>query len=112
MERWFGIKLVLVSFHRPSALILSGVAINGLPSPYEKRFMREMTYRADSAGTWRFGHPLESEAFLSGKSLNLCIHPEWWGEKYQSSVYSVREIMIRRWKEFGEDFIVNVTGMV
>lgn len=110
LEKWFGVSLSLVSIHKPSALILSGVKIHELQHPYEKKFMTQMTYRSDSCGFWRFGHPLESEAFLNKKPLNLCIHPEWWGEKYQSSVYSMKGIMSRKWRELGEDFMTNIVG--
>ena len=38
----------------------------------------ETAYISDSTGRWRYGHPLESEAFSARKPIQLLTHPIWW----------------------------------
>ncbi len=45
---------------------------------YEHMFSKDVTYISDSTGKWRFGHPLDSEAFARRKPLQILTHPIWW----------------------------------
>jgi len=61
-------------------------------------------YFADSYGCWRFGHPLESDAFLRCRNMVINTHPEWWGTPPDvsplfvlSDLYKNRIDAIRRW---------------
>jgi hypothetical protein len=38
----------------------------------------ETAYISDSTGRWRYGHPLNSEAFKMRKPIQLLTHPIWW----------------------------------
>jgi len=38
----------------------------------------DVAYLSDSTGRWRYGHPLESEAFIAQKPIQLLTHPIWW----------------------------------
>lgn len=38
----------------------------------------DVAYISDSTGRWRYGHPLESEAFQARKPIHLLTHPIWW----------------------------------
>ena len=38
----------------------------------------DVAYISDSTGRWRYGHPLESEAFNARKPIQLLTHPIWW----------------------------------
>jgi len=38
----------------------------------------DVAYISDSTGRWRYGHPLESEAFSAQKPIQLLTHPIWW----------------------------------
>ena len=38
----------------------------------------DLAYISDSTGRWRYGHPLESEAFNTRKPMQLLTHPIWW----------------------------------
>jgi hypothetical protein len=82
LEHWFNTPLDVVSFHRPGPLVLSGNP--GVSAPrchtYMAHFTQAVQYLSDSQGQWRFGAPLESEAFRLGKPMHLLIHPIWWNE--------------------------------
>ena len=78
-EKEFG-AVTSVAFHRPSASILNGVnwLPKGIRNTYDPTFFKETTYISDSGGEFRFGHPLDSEAFQSLSNIQLLIHPIWW----------------------------------
>ena len=69
----------LVSLHSPicldQRLITSYKELNNVYGPFLKN---EMTYISDSTGKWRYGYPLDSEAFFSRKPIQLLTHPIWW----------------------------------
>jgi hypothetical protein len=55
----------------------------------------EIAYISDSTGRWRYGHPLDSEAFNTLKPIQLLTHPIWWvqdgetaREKLEGLIYS------------------------
>ena len=78
-ESAFGQKVDLVSIHRPSpALLAHQGKIGTIAHTYQPQFTQDMFYCADSQGRWRFGSPLESEAFKERKAIHLLVHPIWW----------------------------------
>ncbi|MDQ2903652.1 MAG: hypothetical protein ABI456_03730 [Ktedonobacteraceae bacterium] len=69
----------LASLHSPSNLELFPIeSFRQLQNVYGTIFSKEMTYLSDSTGRWRYGHPLESEAFSSRRPIQLLTHPIWW----------------------------------
>lgn len=75
-------QLKVVSWHKPASLLV----INNLKSAYLDTtqppfFNEQMKYFADSRGSWRYGHPLESPEFKIGHPLHICFHPIWWSYK-------------------------------
>ncbi len=52
---------------------------------YEHMFSKDVAYISDSTGRWRFGHPLDSEAFAQRKPLQLLTHPIWWVQDGESA---------------------------
>lgn len=80
LEKWFGIPVQAVSFHRPSPLILKGEPdlTAPLPHAYMELFTKQIKYSSDSTGRWRFGHPLDSEEFAKRRPLHILTHPIWW----------------------------------
>ena len=69
----------LVSLHSPVCLdqgvITSYNELNNVYGPFLKN---EMAYISDSTGKWRYGYPLDSEAFFLRKPIQLLTHPIWW----------------------------------
>ena len=49
-----------------------------LDNVYGSAVRGDMAYISDSTGRWRYGHPLESEAFQARKPIHLLTHPVWW----------------------------------
>jgi len=80
LGEWFGRPVSIVSYHRPSQLVLTGDAAISAPLPhtYMPLFTRSISYCSDSRGEWAFGDPTQIEAFRQGRPLHLLIHPIWW----------------------------------
>jgi hypothetical protein len=57
----------------------------------------DVAYISDSTGGWRYGHPLESEAFHTQKPIQLLTHPIWWVQPGETPVEK-----LERW--LGDDF--------
>ena len=78
-ETVFGVEIDFVSIHRPAEYFLSNPeTFAGVRHTYAPKFFKEISYFSDSQGQFRFGHPLESEAFSNSDSMQLLIHPIWW----------------------------------
>lgn len=79
MEQFFSIKLDSVSFHRPFDIeFFQRLELGLYPHAYESVFLKEFKYISDSRGLWRYGHPLDQEAFKEKKPMQILIHPIWW----------------------------------
>lgn len=78
LERFFGRPVGAVSFHRPGHLELSGVELEKWPNSYERVFLEKFKYFSDSRGIWKYGDPIESEAFYVRENLHILTHPIWW----------------------------------
>ena len=76
-SKLFGFRPKVISIHRPNDDFLNGVPL-GVAHTYERRFFKEIKYISDSGGKFKFGHPLDSEAFLRRESIHLLLHPIWW----------------------------------
>ena len=75
----FGEEIYITSIHRPNeSFINNEVIFKNILHTYEPKFFKDIKYFADSRGSFRFGHPLESKEFENNESLHLCIHPIWW----------------------------------
>ncbi|MEO6890425.1 MAG: hypothetical protein ABI456_13655 [Ktedonobacteraceae bacterium] len=73
------INTQLASLHSPINLEqMPLAAFKELHNVYGSIFNKDMTYLSDSTGRWRFGHPLDSEAFKARKPIQLLTHPIWW----------------------------------
>ena len=83
LELATGEPLRVISFHRPIAELQGlGRPLAGRRHAYEPRFFTEMGYCSDSRGAWHYGHPLEQEAVLQGRAMQLLTHPIWWTENF------------------------------
>jgi len=86
LEQWFGRKIEVISYHRPSKLVLTGDP--ALSAPRSHTYMREFTeaihYVSDSRGTWAYGSPTDSDAFRDGGPMHVLTHPIWWAHEAPS----------------------------
>jgi hypothetical protein len=51
---------------------------NNIRNIYGPILNNELIYISDSGGNWKFGTPVESDAFKNNKSIQLLTHPIWW----------------------------------
>jgi len=87
LEEQLGCAVEVVSFHRPTELLIGAEGLfAGRTHAYEPRFISEMGYCADSRGDWHHGHPLEHDAIASHRALQLLTHPIWWDAQPGESV--------------------------
>ena len=83
LEEWFGRPVSAVSYHRPSALVLTGDPALSAPRlhTYQALFTGPITYLSDSRGCWSRGTPLQSEAYDRRRPLHILVHPIWWNAR-------------------------------
>jgi len=56
-----------------------------LDNVYGSTVRGAVAYISDSTGRWRYGHPLDSEAFQTRKPIQLLTHPIWWVQAGETS---------------------------
>ncbi|MDG2351234.1 MAG: hypothetical protein P8L35_00280 [Acidimicrobiales bacterium] len=80
LEKWFDVNIEIISFHSPlpKHLKMSTDATDGILHTYLPEYFERIFYCSDSTGQWRYGQPLESEAFMQKKPIHLLVHPIWW----------------------------------
>lgn len=78
---WFETKIKVISYHRPIAREIEGHPEGSHPylNTYMEAFTKRIAYVSDSQGAFRFGHPLDHEAFKNRGPMQLLTHPIWWG---------------------------------
>lgn len=80
------INTEIVSLHSTYALNQIPIELSQqLDNVYGPAVRGEMAYISDSTGRWRYGHPLDSEAFSSRKPIQLLTHPIWWTQEGETA---------------------------
>jgi len=102
------INTELLTLHSPYEL--HRIPVNDIPEldkVYGSAVRGEVAYISDSTGRWRYGQPLESEAFKARKPIQLLTHPVWWiqegetpGQKLERWLYADYGINRAALKEF------------
>jgi len=107
-EQIFEVKIDYVSIHRPSDYFLNNPnKINGVNHTYHPTYFEKIKYFADSQGEFRYGHPLESEAFKKMKTIQLLTHPIWWVTKSSDSLSKLDEFLQYRITQFQQHMALN-----
>lgn len=103
MEKLFQIKLDSVSFHRPFSLdFFEKLELGNYPHAYEYMFVKKFNYYSDSRGLWRYGNPLESEAYKNNEPLQILIHPVWWSANKLTPIESLKHWKKNVFQNFNE----------
>jgi hypothetical protein len=69
----------IITLHSSYDLHLMPIdAFQQLDNVYGSAVRGDVAYISDSTGRWRYGHPLESDAFKARKPIQLLTHPIWW----------------------------------
>jgi hypothetical protein len=80
------INTEIVSLHSTRDLNQIPVELSRqLDTVYGAAIRGEMAYISDSTGRWRYGHPLDSEAFRTHKPIQLLTHPIWWTQEGETA---------------------------
>ncbi len=107
-EMIFNVEVKYISIHRPSEFFLNNPnAICGVNHTYNPIFFKQLKYFADSQGSFRFGHPLESEEFQKNQSIQLLIHPIWWATKSIHPLDRLNEFLNNRIENFKNHMALN-----
>jgi hypothetical protein len=101
---WFNRSVEVVSYHRPSPVVLTGNPALSAPLPhtYMSQFVNDMKYCSDSRGQWKYGDPTSQTAFQEGQPMHILIHPIWWTD---SAIPA--EAVLAHWLREQIDFIEN-----
>ena len=87
LEAVLGEEVRSVSFHRPADPLVAALdpvpEVCGMVNAYAGPLMR--CYLADSAGAWRHGDPRPTLRRPPCDTVQLLVHPFWWGEEHLSA---------------------------
>jgi hypothetical protein len=87
LEAVLGEDVRSVSFHRPADPLVAALApvaeVCGMVNAYAAPLMR--CYLADSAGSWRHGDPRPVLRQPPCDTVQLLVHPFWWGGEHLSA---------------------------
>ena len=107
-EDLFEIKTNIISLHRPHDYFLKkNEPINELEHTYLSKYFEDIKYFADSTGTWRYGHPLDSAEFHENRSLQILIHPIWWQIEGASNIEKLIKYHRKKQNQTKEHFGAN-----
>lgn len=91
----------IVSLHRPGDYLLdNNRPLPGARHTYEDCYFRDLAYISDSGGAFAHGHPFETDAFASGRPIQLLLHPIWW-----TAAGTCCSDKVRQWQADHLDFI-------
>jgi hypothetical protein len=104
----FNSKVDLISLHRPNDYFLShDQEISGIAHTYQSKYLKNIKYVADSRGSFRFGPPEETDAFVHGRSIHLLIHPVWWVIPRSTPQETLDSFALRRLGQFQDHIEAN-----
>lgn len=87
LEAVLGEDVRAISFHRPADPLVAALApvaeVCGMVNAYAAPLMR--CYLADSAGAWRHGDPRPVLRDPPCETVQLLVHPFWWGDEHLSA---------------------------
>ncbi len=111
LANWFGKPVDIVSYHRPSPIVMTGDPQLSTPRPhtYQKVFTDSIVYLSDSRGQWRHGFPDTTEWFTARKSMQLLMHPIWWSDEPTSPQQSLEKYLMQTSEILSESTARNCT---
>jgi hypothetical protein len=87
LQAVLGDEVRSISFHRPADPLVAALGpvaeVCGMVNAYAAPLMR--CYLADSAGAWRHGDPRPVLADPPCETVQLLVHPFWWGDEHLSA---------------------------
>lgn len=107
-EMSFNTNLDIISLHRPNDFFQNhNEKIGQCDHTYMAKYSKEIKYFSDSTGLFRYGHPFESEAFQSKRSIHLLIHPIWWMIEGQNNLEKLKNYYDLKKKSIKSHYAAN-----
>jgi hypothetical protein len=97
LKRYFPfLNTNIISLHHPGGFdqIKLYSKHPSIANVYGKMLSKQQIYISDSTGKWRYGHPIDTEAFKTGKSIQLLTHPIWWAAKGKTPKEKISNWMV------------------
>ncbi len=108
----FDEKVNIISIHRPSKDFLDNpnnyFTVN---NSYEDKINKNISYFADSGGSFKYGNPTKSEAFKKKNNIQLLIHPVWWINSDKSVKKTINNIINFKKNKLYEHFKKNISTL-
>ena len=83
----------IISRHRPNLLRIPEWITPDYEDVYQEKFFNRIEYASDSRGEWKYGLPIEREAFKKKQSFQLLIHPIWWINEEETSAEKIAHFL-------------------
>ena len=68
----------VIALHQPNDFSSKPKLPIGCLDVYGEQFFNNIEYASDSGGEWKYGYPLQRQAYRDKRSFQLLIHPIWW----------------------------------
>ncbi len=107
-ELYFNTRVEIISLHRPTTFFLNyDYPIDNIEHTYQSKYFKDIQYISDSTGEWRYGHPLDSDAFANQQTIHLLTHPIWWMQEGISNQDKLKTYFYKRKDFLKNDFYHN-----
>ena len=108
-SHYFKTEVDIISIHRPTYNFLKNPeSYFNVENTYEKKYLKNIQYFADSGGSFRFGYPTQSSAFKNNDNIQLLIHPVWWIIDGNDVKNKVNKVINVKSKKLGVHFKKNI----
>ena len=108
-SHYFKTEVDIISIHRPTDNFLKNPeSYFNVENTYEKKYLKNIQYFADSGGSFRFGYPTQSSAFKNNDNIQLLIHPVWWIIDGNDVKNKVNKVINVKSKKLGVHFKKNI----
>lgn len=78
-EDLFDVSVDMVSIHRPGPFLdNNNMTLDDCSHTYMDKYFKDIKYCSDSGGSFKYGHPCDTEAYKKGQPIHLLLHPIWW----------------------------------
>ncbi|MCL6274278.1 hypothetical protein M3P19_09670 [Muricauda sp. 2012CJ35-5] len=107
-ETMFNTEVDIVSLHRPNEYFQNyDKPICNCEHTYMDKYFRQIKYVADSGGTFRYGHPFNTDEFKNGKTLHILIHPIWWIFEGQTNHEILKDFYTKKKEQLKKHYAFN-----
>ena len=103
LEKLFGIKTNIISFHRPTKSFLNlNKKFAGYEHTYMKKYTKNMFYCSDSQGAWLYNQPeniIKNNLYKSEFKIQLLTHPIWWNiNNYLTPQKKISSFLLKKYE--------------